>query len=319
MTYQAPRRSNAAPWLIGGLVVLLAIAAVLLFVLLNQRPGAPLASQPGSANPSPSPTLNADLLGRRLTVLVIGIDVNAKRAAAGAGVNTDSLMLASINEDQSELTMVSVPRDMTNIPMPDGSTWQRKVNAIEAEKGVDTLVDAMSRFFDVPIDYYVQVDMDDLVKLVDAVDGVEVNPKQALNDPTVHLDIAAGRQTLDGPTALAYARTRHIDEDYGRARRQQEVVLDLVSRLVDPKTDVDVASLLDGLSSLKTDLPLDELPTLIEIGRRAQSADVSRQVLGPPRFVSFEGDRGDGRGYLVEPNIEAIRAYVQKHIGSGAG
>ena len=318
MTYQAPRRSNAAPWLIGGLVVLLAIAAVLLFVLLNRGPGAPLASQPTSASPSPSPTLNADLLGRRLTVLVIGIDVNAKRAAAGAGVNTDSLMLASINEDQTELTMVSVPRDMTNIPMPDGSTWERKVNAIEAEQGVDTLVDAMSRFFDVPIDYYVQVDMDDLVKLVDAVGGVEVNPKQALNDPTVHLDIPAGRQTLDGKTALAYSRTRHIDEDYGRARRQQEVLLELVSRLVDPKTDVDVTSLLDGLSSLKTDLPLDDLPTLIEIGRRAQSADVSRQVMGPPRFVSFEGDRGDGRGYLVEPNIEAIREYVQKHIGSSA-
>lgn len=318
MTYQAPRRSNTTPWLIGGLVVLLAIVAVLLFVFLNQRQGAPLASQPSSASPSESQSLNADLLQKRLTVLVVGIDVNAKRAAAGAGVNTDSLMLASINADQSELTMVSVPRDMTNIPMPDGSTWQRKVNAIEAEQGVDTLVDAMSKFFDVPIDYYVQVDMDDLVALVDAVGGVNVNPKQALNDPSVHLDVPAGRQTLDGKTALSYARSRHVDEDYGRARRQQEVLLDLVSKLVDPKTDVDVASLLQGLNSLKTDLPLDDLPTLIEIGRRAQSADVSRQVMGPPRFVSFEGDRGDGRGYLVEPNLQAIRDYVQKHIGSGA-
>ena len=249
MTDQAPRRSNAAAWLIGGLVVLLAIAAVLLFVFLNQREGTPQASQPASPTASASPSLNADLLQNRLTVLVVGIDVNAKRAAAGAGVNTDSLMLASINADQSQLTMVSVPRDMTNIPMPDGSTWQRKVNAIEAEQGIDTLVQAMSRFFDVPIDYYVQVDMDDLVKLVDAVGGVDVNPKQPLNDPTVHLDIPAGRQTLDGKTALAYARTRHIDEDYGRARRQQEVVLDLVSKLVDPKTDVDLASLIKKLEN----------------------------------------------------------------------
>jgi LCP family protein required for cell wall assembly len=303
---------GAATALIAMLVVLLVIAAILLFLWLGRDEGSPAAS-PSSGVPAPSATLNADLLGNRLTVLVIGTDVNASRAAAGQTANTDSLIVASINADQSEMTLVSLPRDMTDIPMPDGTTWQRKINAIESETDIDTLVGAVSKLVGAPIDYHVQVDMDDLAALVDAVHGVDVDPATALRDPKVNLDIPAGAQTLQGEQALAYARTR-VDTDYGRAARQQEVLLDIVSKLVSPETDVDVASLLSGLDSLDTDLPLDDLSTLIEIARRAQSAHVTRQVLEPPEFITFEGDRGDGRGYILEPDIDAIRAFVAEHL-----
>ena len=315
MSRPAPRQRNAPTVLIVGVIVLLIAAAVLLFVLLGGR-RMPPAAQPSSAVPSAS--FNADLLDHRLTVLVIGTDVNATRAAAGEGVNTDTLILASIDADQSEVTLVSLPRDTTDIPMPDGTTWSRKVNAIEATSGVETLVGAMSTLLDVPIDHYVQIDMDDLVALVDAAGGVKVNPATALRDPKVKLDIPAGPQTLDGKTALAYSRTR-VDTDYGRTARQQEVLLQLVGSLVAPQADVDLASLLGGLHELKTDLPLNDLPTLLEIARRAQFADVSRQVLKPPEFITFEGDRGDGRGYILEPDVDAMRAYVHQHIDDSGG
>lgn len=314
MSHRPRSNRGTATALIAGLVVLAVIVAVLLFILFNQKQAGPVA-QPSTSAPAPSATLNADLLDHRLTVLVIGTDVNASRAASGAAANTDSLIVASINAGQSEMTLVSLPRDTTDIPMPDGSTWQRKVNAIEGETDVETLVGAVSKLFGIPIDHYVQVDMDDLVALVDAVGGVDVNPAKALTDPKVRLDIPAGAQTLDGAHALAYARTR-VDTDYGRAARQQEVLLDLVSKLVDPTTDVNLKSLLDGLQSLKTDLPLDDLPTLVEIARRAQSAEVTRQVLEPPEFITFEGDRGDGRGYILEPDVDAIRQFAEQHIGS---
>ncbi|MDP9244351.1 MAG: LCP family protein, partial [Chloroflexota bacterium] len=124
----------------------------------------------------------------------------------------------------------------------------------------------------------------------------------------------AGKQHLDAETVLKYVRTR-VDQDYGRAARQQEVLLALVAKLVDPKTHVDLRKLLDGLKSLETDLPLDDLPTLVEIARRAQDAKVTRQVIQPPDFITFEGDRGDGRGYVLEPDIEKIRAFVKGEIG----
>jgi LCP family protein required for cell wall assembly len=297
--------------------VLVIVAAVLAVVLLSQRQ-AP-ADQPSptpspSLAPSPTATLNEALLGSRLTVLIIGLDSSEARRSRGEGANTDTLILASVSADQSEVTLISLPRDTVDIPMPDGSSWPSKVNAIYDQLGVEALVDAVATLFEVPIDGYVQIDMDDLVDLVGSVDGVEVDPPDALGDPIVDLHLEPGRQTLDGPTALAYVRTR-VDTDYGRAARQQEVLLDLVGRLVSPETDVDVAALLDGLNSFETDLPLDDLPTLLEIGRRAQSATVTREVLQPTEFITFEGDAGDGRGYILIPDVQAIRDLAGRTIG----
>lgn len=311
-------RSRTGP-LLAGVVALAALAAVLVFVLLNQdgEPSAsatPSPSVPATAEPTPGATLNEEMLSRRLTVLVIGLDSDQARREAGLGVNTDTLILASINADQSEVTLISLPRDTVDIPLADGSTWDRKVNAIHSERGADELVGAMETLFGVPIDGHVQVDMGDLVALVDAAGGVTVSPDEPLADPIVDLDLQPGEQELDGATALAYVRTR-VDTDYGRAARQQEVLLDLVPRLVADETDVDVAQLLDGLHSFETSLPLDDLPTLLEIGRRAQEAEVTRQVLQPPEFISFEGDAGDGRGYILVPDVEAIRAFTAEALG----
>jgi len=245
---------------------------------------------------------------------VIGTDVNAARARKGEAVNTDSLMLASVGPGQKTVLLVSVPRDTVDVPLPDGGKWDTKINALFAVQGVDPLVSAMKELFGVPIDGYVKVDMDDFQALVDAVDGVDVNPEQPLDDPKIGLKLEAGKQHIDGETALKYVRSR-VDKDYGRAARQQEVMLALVAKLVDDKTDVDLRKLLDGLKSLETDLPLDDLPTLVEIARRAKDAEVTKQVLQPPDYITFEGDRGDGRGYILEPDIEKIRAFVQGEIG----
>ena len=87
-----------------------------------------------------------------------------------------------------------------------------------------------------------------------------------------------------------------------------------MSKLVDPETDVNVGEVMESLDSLETDLPLDDLPTLLELGRRAGDAEVHNLVIEPP-LVTFEGDRGDGRGYIIEVDVEAVRAEVQGLIG----
>jgi LCP family protein required for cell wall assembly len=306
------RRSNTLPTVVAGVVLLLIAAVVAFFLLRGGKPAAVSSPEP-SASAQPTPTLNEALLNRRLTVLVIGTDVNKARAAKSEAANTDSLMLVSISAGQKSVLLVSVPRDTVDVPLPEGGVWAQKINAIFIEKGVDALVGAMQELFGVPIDGYVKVDMDDFQSLVDAVDGVDVNPEKPLDDPKLGLKLDAGKQHLDAETALKYVRTR-VDQDYGRAARQQEVLLALVAKLVDPKTKVDLAMLLDGLKSLETDLPLEDLPTLVEIARRSEQADVTSQVLQPPDFITFEGDRGDGRGYILQPDVEKIRAFVQGKI-----
>ncbi len=274
---------------------------------------APSTPEP-TPTPTASPSLAADLLDRRWTVLFAGTDMTDAREETGLIPSTDALMLVSLSADASELATVSLPRDTVGVPLPDGGAWDGKINALYTAEGIDALVGAMEALYEVPIDAHVVLDMEDFTRMVDAVGGVEVSPEEPLTDPIVKLDLEAGPQEIDAVTANGYVRSR-VDQDYGRMARQQEVLLGIVGRLVDPETEVDLEMLLESLESLETDLPLDELPTLLELAHRATAADVERLVIGPPEMITFEGDRGDGRGYILEPDIEAIRDEVQALIG----
>lgn len=273
------------------------------------------ADEGASAAPATSAAgdLDPELLDRRWTVLFVGLDTDSTRASRGEPVSSDALMLVSASADQSEVSLVSLPRDTVDIPLPDGSTHDGKVNALYGEAGIEGLVEAMESLFDLPIDGYLALNMDDFAALVDGVGGVEVSPEEPIQDPAARIDIEAGTQAIDGPTAEGYVRTR-LDQDYGRMRRQQEVIVEIVRGLVDPEADLDVSELVDGLDSLDTDLPMDELPTLLEIARRSTDAEVRELIIEPP-LITFEGDRGDGRGYVLEPDVEAIREAVQELIG----
>jgi polyisoprenyl-teichoic acid--peptidoglycan teichoic acid transferase len=299
-------------------VAVVVLAAIAAFLFLNRGADVPLPipSAEPTATPTPIPTeeaLNQELLTNRLTVLLVGIDTNEQREARGETLNTDALMLVSVSADQSEVALISLPRDTVDVPLADGSTWTSKINGLYASQGIDALVGAMEALYEVPIDGYLALDMDDVEMLVDAVDGVTVDPPDPLVDPQIDLNILAGEQLLDGETALAYVRTR-IDQDYGRMGRQQEVIQELVARLTAEDADLDLPRLVAGLESLETDLPLEDLRTFVEIGRRVQEAEVSELVIGPPEMIVFEGDRGDGRGYILQPDVEAIRAEVARLI-----
>lgn len=305
-----------------GVVAVVALAVIGFLLLSGGSDETPVASaSPGasasasaSAAPSASatPELNADLLDRRWTVLVVGLDTDSTRESRGEPVNSDALMLVSVSADQSEVALVSLPRDTVDVPLPDGSTYERKINALYGEEGLEGLVEAMEALYDVPIDGYLALNMDDFAALVDGVGGVEVSPEEPIQDPAARIDIDAGTQTIDGATAEGYVRTR-FDQDYGRMGRQQEVIVEIVRGLVDPERHLDVRSLIEGLDSLDTDLPFDDLPTLLEIARRSTDADVRELIIEPP-LITFEGDRGDGRGYILEPDIEAIRDAVRELI-----
>ena len=298
-------------------LAVIVVAVVIGFVLFSSS-GTPPASSAspdasGSAEPSASSSLNAELLDRRWTVLIVGTDLNDTREGDGAAPNTDALMLASLSADQSQLTLISLPRDTVDVPLADGSSWAEKINSLYVRSGIDELVGAMETLYGVPIDAHVVLDMDDFARLVDAAGGIPVSPSDPLVDPIVNLDLPAGDQELDGQTTLSYVRTR-VDEDYGRMGRQQEVSLALVRKFVDRETDLNLREVLDSLDSLETDLPLDDLPTLLELARRATDAEVQNVLIRPP-LITFEGDRGDGRGYVLEPDVDAIRAEVQGLIG----
>lgn len=313
--------SRTTALLVGvAVVVVFGVIGFLLFSGEEPPPPEPSPSPSPSATPEPTPSpsiqaFNEELLNQRLTVLLVGLDMNEARQAPGIVGNTDVLMLASVSPDQSDVVLVSLPRDTVDIPLADGSAWRPKINGLFAARGIETLVGAMETLYGVPIDGYVIIDMDDFRSLVEAVGGVTVNPPAAIVDPPIGLNIQPGEQEIDSATALSYVRSR-LDQDYGRMARQQEVITDLVARLIDPETDVDLSALLDGLGSLETDLPLGDLVTLIEIARRAGDASVARVLVDPPDLIVREGDLGDGRGYILVPDVNAILAEVRGWIPS---
>ena len=298
---------------VAALVALAVIAFLLLSGGAEELAESPEPSASASVAPSATPELNAELLDRRWTVLYVGTDLNAAREAEDFVPSTDALMVVSVSADQSEVAMISLPRDTVDVPLPGGEIYPRKINALYSDQGLDALVGAMEELYQLRIDGHVVLDMDDYTELVGAVDGVDVNPEEPIVDPIVDLDLEAGPQEIGAGTARSYVRTR-VDQDYGRMARQQEVMISLIERLTDPERDIDVRALLDGFDSLETDLPLDDLRTLIEVARRATDAEVSRLLVEPP-LITFEGDRDDGRGYILEPDVEAIRAAVAEIIG----
>ena len=262
------------------------------------------------ATPAPIP-IDRAMFERRFTVLIAGADTSASRRAGGLDeVNTDALMVVSVSADKSRIAILSLPRDTVDLPMPDGSTYRGKVNGIAQRFGMETLRGAMSKLIGAPIDRYLRVDMDDFAWMVDVVGGIDVEVKTRIADSKVHLFLDAGPAHLDGATALAFSRTR-ADSDYGRAARQQQVVLALVAKWLSPGGGALIGSI-RLLGSLQTDIGLNELTTLLAIGRASASAEVNAIVLKPPRFALFVGiEPNTSRGWVMIPNLSEIRAYAK--------
>lgn len=149
---------------------------------------------------------------------------------------TDTIMI--LHTGSGPATLVSIPRDtLADIP----GQGRQKVNAAFAIGGPELLTETIEQTSGVHIDHYVEIGFAGFVDIVDAVGGVEICPKEAIEDPLAKLDIAKGCQEADGATALGYARTRHTafgdsNDDFARVRRQREVIAAIGDEVVSPWT-----------------------------------------------------------------------------------
>ena len=321
---------------IGAVAILIVVAGGLAFALTRPAPVAQVVATPSPTpepTPSPSPTpeptptpsptpvptptpipFDEALLNQRITVLFAGLDANDDRRTRAYSFNTDAIVVASIDAAHSQISTVALPRDTVDIPLGNGLYYGGKVNSLYASYGIEGLRGALEATYGIDIDYYVLLDMSDFGRVITALGGVKVSVPNRLIDGKIGLDLHAGTQVLDGNDALRYVRTR-VDTDYGRAGRQQQLVIATVRELINPSQPVDLLALAGSLNSLETDLPLDKLPTLLEIARRSINAEIVSQVLRPPRFALFEGIENGPRGWVMIPNLPEIRGYVQAVMG----
>ncbi len=148
-----------------------------------------------------------------------------------SGQRTDTIML--LHTGAGPNLLMSIPRDSI-VEVPGHGTT--KVNAAFAFGGPELLVETLENETGIRIDQYVEIGFGGFVDLVDAVDGIEICPKQKMRDPLAKLNIKKGCQEVDGATALGYARSRHTSGigDIDRARHQREVVAAIGRKVASP-------------------------------------------------------------------------------------
>ena len=163
-----------------------------------------------------------------ITVLIMGMDSRA--SAAGSGANTDSMLLLALDPNHGNVGMISLPRDLY-VPIA-GMTGSAKINQAYAMRGTDGAKGTVGNLLGHEIDYYARIDFQGFTEIIDVIGGIEVRVPEQIYDekfPSPNdtgfdpFYLEAGLQEMSGATALKYVRTRY-DDDYGRARRQQQVV-----------------------------------------------------------------------------------------------
>lgn len=300
-----------------------------------REPSAFLASLP-----APDPVAGLDgLLGAdgRLTVLLLGSDhFDAACTERGdlAGERTDTIMFATINPANGKVSMASLPRDTISVPIGPGEVYGPKVTGLfesllagsggNRKRALTKMVAAMEAFSGVEIDYYGLTYFCGVKDVVDALGGIDVTLSSPLIDPTMHigkhgLKLKAGKHHLDGGHALAFARSRHSDSDYARARRQQQVIVAVLQRL--EEKGIEALPALVGLATEKvakkltrfqTDFPIEQAPALWALLGQAKLASVKSTVLAPP---SYETEGTGDQLYSNIPDMAAIRAYFARVFG----
>ena len=302
---------------VGGVVVALTLVVVMTHVWaasvawsLYEASGRvfdpPVAGPVASGSPTPSdgfqatPQVTPETVESRINILLTGIDSSELRVHA----LTDTLIVVSVDPVTGDVAMVSFPRDIARFTMSDGRLFPGKINSLMTEADMDpvkypdgglpTLIRELGYLLGVPIHYYAAVDLDGFRKLIDAVGGVTVDNPKAINDPTyggwlsgrVGFRLSKGIHRLDGETALAYARSRRGagDNDFTRARRQQQLLLALRTRLTDPTLLPQLPAIIEaGSNTLRTNFPRERLQEMLMVGQAIESDDgIQRVVLGPP-------------------------------------
>jgi len=316
----ARHRRSSVPTLVVGLLVLLlvVIGVVVLAFLLSWVRGSmamPGISPglPGNTQPSENVTYSFGQLlptwagTDRVTVLLLGVD---ERSQESGPWRTDTIMLLTLDPISRQAGVLSIPRDLW-VPIPGYSDGRINTAHFLGDLynypggGPALAAETVEYNLGIPIDYTVRVNFQAFVAMVDQIGGIDVYVETPIDDPLYPdysygydpLHIEAGWHHFDGEMALKYARTRHANSDFDRARRQQQVMMAILDRVTSYELLPELARTAPELyktlsSSVLTDMALDQLLALgnlaIDVDREAIRFGVIDQTCTQP-WMTPEG------------------------------
>lgn len=166
----------------------------------------------------------------KITIMVLGAD-----KAQGGISRTDSIMIAQYDYIHKKMKMMSVMRDIyADIP----GHGKHKINSAYSIGGPELLRQTLKKNLDIDPEYYAILDFTGFEKMIDELEpnGVPIDVEKDMS-ANIGVSLKKGEHKLNGKELLGYARFRHDAEgDFGRVRRQQQVMQTLKKQLVSPST-----------------------------------------------------------------------------------
>ncbi|RWZ55045.1 LytR family transcriptional regulator [Halobacillus fulvus] len=247
-----------------------------------------------------------------ISVLFIGVDGSEVREGS---TRSDALVLASFNDDDKSVKMVSIPRDSyTYIPEIG---YEDKITHAHAFGGVDATVETVEQMFDVPVDYYVRLNFDSFVEVVDAMGGVQYDVPYDLMEQNSKgqlqaIELEEGYQRLNGEEALALARTRKYDNDLARGQRQMELIEEIARQSLNTRSIRNIDTILSTISdNLKTNLTFNEMIAFKDYFLQENGLTYEKmQLNGSGTYIN------GGYYYAVEDSsLSNIQDELRTHLG----
>lgn len=250
----------------------------------------------------------------KFDLLLLGSDAGTDRWSR----RMDVMLLVEVDVATGRVAMFGFPRNMVGVPLPPGAArnaspcgcFQKLLNEVYTDatfyypqlwpgegsvSGIAAVRATISELAQRPIDAVLVADLWGVIKVVDAMGGIDMNVTEPIYDKnypdpvlgSIQLRIGSGLQHFDGRLALAYARSRHQDSDYGRMRRQQALLLAIRDQL-GAATILNAPALAAAAKGyVWTDLPRSSLPNLVDLFSRAATAQVRLYRFAPSAYPAY--------------------------------
>jgi polyisoprenyl-teichoic acid--peptidoglycan teichoic acid transferase len=238
------------------------------------------------------------------SVLLLGVDERKNDKG-----RSDSMIVLTVNPEVKSVKMISIPRDtLTEIV---GHGTKDKINHAYAFGGVEMAMDTVEEMLDIPIDYYVQINMEGFSDIVNAVGGVTVNNDLSFNYQGY--SFPEGELQLNGKEALAFSRMRYEDPrgDFGRQLRQREVIQAVIREGASVSSLWKFDDIFAALgSNVKTNLKFEEM---VDIQKHYKAASNDIEQI---QIKNGSGTKIDGIYYYVIPEEElnSIQSTLKEHL-----
>lgn len=237
------------------------------------------------------------------TILVMGVDQRENDVG-----RSDTMIVLSVNPSKESILMFNIPRDTRTEIIGHGTT--DKINHAYAFGGVNMAIQTVENFLNVPINYYIKVNMEGFSQIIDLLGGVEVENQFSFQYDGY--DFKEGHLELNGAEALAFSRMRYDDPrgDFGRNSRQREVLTKTLKNALQVSNIVRIQSMLDEVgNNVKTDITFGEMKKFITDYRSDLNRIDTLELVG-------QGEIINGIYYYMVDSAEKDRVHneIEDHL-----